>query len=338
MLGDITTHLYRHGFRQAKSNIRNVSLFFQSPEPNILDFCILINNTGNSSINTEFVTSLCKSIERNFLLQGTQKINFFFLIVSDYIERDKSFLEQGYPFWIIDSLEKRILVYDNQPDDFYNLKKPLEEVLTIKPKPFIIKNFKNFPIATLVLVLINILAYLITNSLAEGNMSAFIFYNGGAYWRLIFEEKEVYRLFTCMFLHFSADHLINNMVTLAIIGQQSERFLGHLRFVIIYLLSGIGASIMSSIYYMNNMHNEIALSAGASGAIFGILGALIIVTLLYKEYRKQIHPVNIIILAFLSISNGLLLDTVDNVGHISGLMFGIIITFISCLCRKNIIK
>ena len=121
-------------------------------------------------------------------------------------------------------------------------------------------------------------------------------------------------------------------------GKETEVMLGRLRFLCIYLLSGLGASLMSSLYYMHNSTDEIIVSAGASGAIFGVLGALIIMTLLYPKYRRQVHPFNIILVAILSLSNGLTSTSIDNIGHIGGLLFGIIITFISCLCRKNIIK
>ena len=141
-----------------------------------------------------------------------------------------------------------------------------------------------------------------------------------------------------MFIHFNGEHILNNMITLAIIGTETEKFLGHIRFLAIYLLSGLGASFLSALYYMHNMPDVVTVAAGASGAIFGILGSLIIIMILFKKYRRNIRPMNLIIIAILSISNGYLSSSIDNVAHIGGLLFGIILTFISCLYRKNILK
>ena len=85
------------------------------------------------------------------------------------------------------------------------------------------------------------------------------------------------------------------------------------------------------------MPDVVTVAAGASGAIFGILGSLIIIMILFKKYRRNIRPMNLIIIAILYMSNGYLSSSIDNVAHIGGLLFGIILTFISCLYRKNIL-
>ena len=170
------------------------------------------------------------------------------------------------------------------------------------------------------------------------NTLYYLLEHGAAYWRLIYENHEYYRLFTCMFLHFDAEHIMNNMITLAFVGIYTERFLGHIRFFIIYIFSGLGASILSSLYYMHNSPEIVTISAGASGAVFGILGSLVIIALISKKQRENMKPLNILLIIILSISNGYLSSSIDNVAHIGGLLFGIILTFLSCLYKKNILK
>jgi rhomboid protease GluP len=191
---------------------------------------------------------------------------------------------------------------------------------------------------TVGLIAVNIIIFLIMTFSSGGYAFDTFLIKGASYWKYVYEDHQYYRLFTCMFLHFNAEHLMNNMITLAFLGTETEKALGHLRYLVIYILSGLGASILSSIYYMHNSGDTIILSAGASGAIFGILGALIIITLLSKKQRRNMKPINLIIIAVLSICNGYTTASIDNFAHIGGFLFGIIITFISCLYRKNILK
>ena len=126
-----------------------------------------------------------------------------------------------------------------------------------------------------------------------------------------------------MFLHFGSQHLINNMITLAVVGNEVEKIIGHGRFIIIYLLSGIGAGFLSANYNMNINVDEFIISAGASGAIFGIIGALLVISLVYKSTLRQLRPINIAFIIVLSIFNGFQSLEIDNIAHIGGLMFGI---------------
>ena len=85
-------------------------------------------------------------------------------------------------------------------------------------------------------------------------------------------RHEYYRLFTCMFLHFGLAHLGNNMLVLAFLGDSLEREVGRIRYLLIYLIGGIGASYIS--YYAEIRGGEAVVSAGASGAVFAVIGAL----------------------------------------------------------------
>ena len=131
---------------------------------------------------------------------------------------------------------------------------------------------------------------------------------------------QYYRLFTGMFLHSDIIHLFCNCYSLYIVGSQIENFLGRIKFLIIYLFSGIAGSLLSMTFCGTNY------SIGASGAIFGLLGSLLYFGYYYRVYlgnviRSQIIPV---ILANLAI--GFLIPNVDNFAHIGGLIGGCMIT------------
>lgn len=330
------TLISNKGFQFTKGNIANLYMFLKQSANAELDVCLLIDNTNNEYFIPSSLEQLCDAIQRKFLFNGFKKVNFFFLILSDDIERDKVILSQPYPFWIIDTIGKRIMIYDDQPEDYYHLRNELESLLISNPININLKSY--IPFVTISLIIINIIVFLFTSFHGGEYNTIYLLEHGASYWKYIFEDHEYYRLFTCMFIHFNGEHILNNMITLAIIGTETEKFLGHIRFLAIYLLSGLGASFLSALYYMHNMPDVVTVAAGASGAIFGILGSLIIIMILFKKYRRNIRPMNLIIIAILSISNGYLSSSIDNVAHIGGLLFGIILTFISCLYRKNILK
>lgn len=150
---------------------------------------------------------------------------------------------------------------------------------------------------------------------------------GANAWTRIFDKQEYYRLFTCMFLHANIEHLVNNMLSLYVIGSILEESLGHWKYLIAYFLSGIAASITSCCYY--RMAGEYTYSIGASGAIFGITGIFVIWLLLSPEQRARISPVRIGLFLVLTVSQlgvfrGLTNSesTIDYAAHVGGFVFG----------------
>lgn len=137
------------------------------------------------------------------------------------------------------------------------------------------------------------------------------------------QDGEWWRLGTAMFLHFGALHLLLNMWALWDGGHFVERMFGHARFVAIYFLSGISGSLLSLV-----SHQGSAVSGGASGAIFGVYGALLI--FLWRE-RRHLHPNEFRWLfwgatgfAAVTIVLGLLIPGIDNAAHGGGLLAGLL--------------
>jgi len=135
---------------------------------------------------------------------------------------------------------------------------------------------------------------------------------------------EYWRLFTCLFLHGGFIHIVYNMSALMFLGVFVEGILGSWKYLIIYVLTGINASITSVLW-----HNTPTVSVGASGAIFGLLGAFIALMLL-KKYDKNFNKkflIGSIIYAVISLLFGLI-GNIDNAAHIGGLLSGFVLGFI----------
>lgn len=131
---------------------------------------------------------------------------------------------------------------------------------------------------------------------------------------------QYYRLLTGAFLHGNLFHLIFNMYALYIIGSQIESFMGKWRYLVIYLFSAITASLLSITFSGNGA------SIGASGAIFGLMGALLYFGYHYRVYLGNVIRSQIIPLILLNLILGFMMTGIDNAAHIGGLIGGALIS------------
>ena len=185
---------------------------------------------------------------------------------------------------------------------------------------------KNGPV-TYLLVAINIIVFIVLEFMGDTEDGAFMLHNGAMNPYLILFNKEWYRLVTAMFMHFGINHLANNMLLLFLLGQMFERAVGTTRYVGIYLGSGMAGSFLSFFYMCLMGKNDIV--AGASGAIFGIVGGMIIVVLCNKGKYSGISTKRMIFMAVLTLYFGFATAGTDNVGHVGGLLTGFILTFLT---------
>ncbi|XP_073223546.1 RHOMBOID-like protein 5 isoform X2 [Cicer arietinum] len=91
---------------------------------------------------------------------------------------------------------------------------------------------------------------------------------------LVVGENEAWRFFSCMFLHAGVVHLLANMFSLLFIGVRLEKEFGFLRIGLLYLFSGFGGSLLSILHLRDSVAPN-TISVGASGALFGLLGAML---------------------------------------------------------------
>ena len=188
------------------------------------------------------------------------------------------------------------------------------------------------PVVTAVLVCLNIIIWLILELGGDTQDGMYMAEYGAAYVPYIAEDGEWWRLFTCMFLHFGANHLCNNMLILGLTGMRLEYVLGSVRFAVLYLLSGLCGSLLSA--YQELITGEFAISAGASGAVFGVVGGLIAWAVLNKGRVEGLTVRGLLGMAALSLYYGFSASGVDNWGHIGGLLGGIVIGALFAVLSK----
>ena len=185
------------------------------------------------------------------------------------------------------------------------------------------------PTVTYTLIIINILVFLAMYLFGNGSEDNLTLLAFGANNRtLVLGFHEYYRLLTSSFIHIGILHLFVNMYSLWVIGSQIENFFGKIKYLIIYLGSAFFGSLLS-ICFSNS------ISAGASGAIFGLLGAMLYFGHHYRLYLGNALYSQIIPVIILNLALGFFTPGIDNACHIGGLIGGIFIAMVCGLKYKN---
>jgi membrane associated rhomboid family serine protease len=173
-------------------------------------------------------------------------------------------------------------------------------------------------LVTIVLVGLNVAAYLLTAlSSSSGllhNQDSAIFDRLALWPPGIALGHEYWRLATSMFLHFGPLHLLVNMIALGVLGVQLEPVFGRVRFAVVYLVSGLGGSV--AVYLLAN---PASLTAGASGALFGLFGALLVVV---RRLRYDVRPV--LAMIGLNLVFTFAIPGISKLGHLGGLVTGLL--------------
>ena len=175
------------------------------------------------------------------------------------------------------------------------------------------------------LIALNVLFFLYLEITGSSEDAYFMYTKGAMYAPAVLEDGEYYRLLTAMFMHFGIRHIMNNMLVLFVIGDNLERALGHVKYLIFYLLCGIGSNWVSM---MAHSTDTMTVSAGASGAIFGVVGGLLYVVTANKGRLEDLSTRQLVIMIFFSLYLGYTSTGVDNTAHLSGLVIGIVLAII----------
>ena len=189
------------------------------------------------------------------------------------------------------------------------------------------ENWKNYCV-TLILFIVNVAAYILYIKVGEA-----VYDMGSLYARAVISDGEFYRLITCTFLHADAAHIIGNMLFAVGLGEMLEREIGHLRFGVLYLISGLGGSLFSLTYVV--MSAQEYRSVGASGAISGLIGALLVLVLVNHGRYGAVSLGRIILGICYMIYTGVQSTTTDNAAHIGGLVCGFSTMLIMYLARRG---
>ncbi len=180
------------------------------------------------------------------------------------------------------------------------------------------------PWITVLLIGINLIIYGL-EMLQGGSENNRVAIRFGAQYLPLVMKGEFWRVFTAMFLHFGWNHLASNMISLLVIGQIVELYFGRIRFLLLYLISGIGGNLLS--LFMDMGSADPGISAGASGAIFGIMASFVIFAL--DSHMRKAFPLPRVLLGLLlSLAPGFYSTGIDLYAHLGGFFVGLVVAFL----------
>lgn len=331
MIQQIEAFLKQKGYQKIATNLPEFTVFF-CMEQNNCSVIFTVEDQAGLYITKEQYEHMKDRVYQLFEEKGYTNIHMLSFILSDDYEKVKAIAGDDKFCWMIDTLNRRLVIYENQVSDFYGIKKELEdwldkevplenqEEVSVKEKISLKELLKKIKMRAYInesIIAINIIVFIVCTF--TGNL----LYNiGDLQGFSVVEEGEIYRLLTSVFIHADINHLVSNMLILYLVGDMVEKIVGHGKYLFLYFLSGLGGDLLS-VYYQIIMHSEIG-SVGASGAIFGIIGALFILVIVNKGRVQYVTFGKMVFLISYSLYSGFVSTNVDNAGHIGGLLAGVI--------------
>lgn len=346
ILKKIYVNLINTGFNSIGINKDNISLFQYTQGKKIYIVAIYDCPSG-LEYTSQQLSNIDKQIANYYYNKGHSNVNILGIICTSNLDNIKEIAISNNNFWIIDTNSLQLIIYENYDDTFMFLKEQIEDILKeVKNKNIedeqieLSQNYPNYVSAksaksiisqymtkwNTIIIIMNILIYAIVSILTSREGSENIVWSGALYWPVIIYSNEFYRLFTYMFLHSNISHLANNMLVLFFLGDNLERAAGKWRFLLMYFGSGIIAGIVSMSYNMYNKLNVISI--GASGAIFGVVGAMVNIVIRNKGRLENISTRQMVLFVVFSLYGGLTSQGIDNAAHIGGLISGFLIAAI----------
>lgn len=278
------------------------------------------------ALSEELLQKKRQQLEEYYFAQGYSQVYQLCIICQKdgvFSEELLALVEQAPNVWLIAEDQNRVYQYEHQPLEFDGLCQMFEGLPPGQKQPILPFTKESFPYVTLILVLINVFCFLFP--MLTGQHEAWID-AGGNYWAAVLEQREAYRLWSYMFLHLDVRHLFNNMLVLCAFGMLLEPVLGHGKYGVLYLSAGFVSGILS--FLVNLVWVEHVISIGASGAVFGLAGALLALALFRKNRVPGLSARRMILLVMISLYSGYTTPRVDNVGHIGGLLTGFVLMLI----------
>lgn len=329
------------GFRSVNVNAAGIRVYQSGSEE--ADGCFLVLTYfagGAHSLTREQQENVSRQICGAYERECRGPVQLLNIVVTEEPAKARLLFAEGERFWVVDAAGGRLMLYEEQ-GDFCGLKGPLEKAVFElgNPEPerenkMPVSRILRKSICNIMLIAVNIFVFLAAELWMDQENAWLLYKHGALAAENVAQQHEYYRLITYMFLHSGIDHLINNMLILWFLGNHLEGQAGHLRYLIFYFGTGILAGIASMSY--NIIIERHVVCVGASGAIFGVVGAVAANILLHRGRVEELTARQMLLFVVLSLYGGLTSQGVDNAAHIGGLVAGLLLGFV--LLQKSVTK
>lgn len=349
----LATGLENKGYRRIDSNARGIYLYYLG-EGSELTVVSVIRAVNGNEITPEQYEHILEQVKSSFHNSYPQPARLLSLILTNHPGEVKQLCTQTKEDtrWIIDLYSNRLIIYENQTTELAGLRDLIDELLLEEKRnlaennPTASKGFdqpsgyygvqqqpqkmKLFTPVNTIIIAVNVVFFLILHYSSLFGGEEQMVEKGALSWYYVLEQKEYYRVITSMFMHSGWSHLFNNMLVLLFVGDNLERAAGKLRYLFIYFGAGILAGSTSISYNMWKDYGQLSLegstlSIGASGAIFGIVGAVLYIVIINRGRLEDINTRQMILFVIFSLYGGVSNVRIDQAAHIGGFISGILL-------------
>lgn len=339
MIKLLESRLSQAGYQKIGVNAPGIEIYFH-----VLNgichvvFLVDYHNPAECSITIEYLGRLENSVKQFLRDRGYNDLQILFLIAtySEYIAED--LVKDKLSYWVFDTYHAAFIKPPGQTQRFGGLEELLreaadsllmgkntEQVLQQSGMPEYHKRKIKFKILSVnnLIVIINVMVWMYMEMNGSTTNVRYMLEHGAFYWESVKIHGEIYRFFTCIFIHFGITHLISNMIILLYLGDNLERAVGAMKYIIIYIFTGLAASVVSCLYHI--IIGVDVVSGGASGAIFGVIGALVYIVTVNKGKLEDLNSYSLILFAGYELYAGMKSTGVDNAAHIGGFLAGVLL-------------
>jgi rhomboid protease GluP len=354
----LSNSLTNMGYRRIDSNAAGIYLFYHTEEDDLVIVSVIHAVNGNELTEDQY-QHILKQVKANFITTYPQKLKLLSLLLTRFPDRAKHLCldEKEDSHWIVDTNSNRLIIYETQSVEFTGLRESIEQLLEEEQRENPLSqdsvlnddydNLQNsqrmqgsparklnlFTLINTIIIAINIIAFLVMHFTKAFGGESSMLAGGALSWYFVKEQKEYYRIITSMFMHSDWSHLINNMVVLLFVGVNLERAAGKIKYLFIYFGTGIIAGITSISY---NMWKDAAVfsyeysvfSIGASGAIFGVVGAMLYIVIVNRGRLEDINTRQMVLFVFFSLYGGISNAQIDQAAHIGGFIAGLLLAIL----------
>ncbi len=327
--------LSKKGFQKLIAGIPGIDVYF-TVEYGYINALVLVDADGEQKVTKEFLDNFLSKSDWTGPQGESIDVHALSVIFAQDIEQARVLGEDKTFCWYVDTQKESLVTEEGKCEDFYGVKKVLEQALLqpdeeeeqdessfeqVRSAPNENKTGKATSYVNYGLLIINVALFFACIFAGQ-----FIYSRGVLDPVLLINEGQWYRFFTCIFLHADAYHLCSNVIYLYALGNLVEREIGHVKYFVLYMVSGLIADFASLAFSV--LTKDFTPSLGASGAIFGITGALLWIVIRNRGRHEFATIPKIMFLIVYSLYSGFISTNVDNAAHVGGLIGGFLLAIL----------
>lgn len=313
------------GYIRIESNLPEYRIYFRVENQGINALSI-IDCSAYTYMTEDNYVFVKQKVRDHFKAYSDKDVHILSLIVGDNIEHNKSLCREDPFCWLIMPTRNQLIIYETQTPDFYGLRSEIETFLQnvtagkvaqngVRETSDVKKVPEKLSFGVISLIVANVLLFILCAF--TGNL----LYNIGDLSVVnVIRDQAYYRIISSMFLHVDINHLFSNMLILYYIGDVVEKQFGHIRFLLLYFICGILGNCASMLYEL--ISASYYPSVGASGAVFGMMGALLYLVLIHKGRFRQMTSGRVFFMIAFSLYTGFTSENINNAAHLGGLLAG----------------